>query len=112
MIFEQNRLTATDQDVLNGGRLNAIPYNGTITFELQSSAFSLTNNALVTIQLPSGDVPIDRQPVLIGRAGDADNLDSGQLMRFSFPATQGGHFTLAIEISGTCTVVWRAVLSP
>ena len=112
MIYESGIVTATTADLLSGGRLNAIPYGGTLTIELLADLNSATNNYAVTIQKPNGDVPIDAQVVPGSNPSLGGVLDERQLLRMSFRATQGGHFTVTLTETGTAICTWRAVLSP
>lgn len=112
MIFEQAIIVATDADILNGTRLNAIPYNGMLTLQVSANLANATNSWALTVQLPNGDVPIDSQ-IVSGTNPALDGvLDSRTLMQFSFPATQGGHFLISLTETGTAIAIWRAVLRP
>ena len=112
MIVETGILAATDTDVLNGTRLNAIPYNGTLTLDFLCQFNDATNSFALTIQLPNGDVPIDSQRVPGCNPALAGVLDERQLLRATFRATQGGHFQVSLTETGTAVCTWRAVLSP
>ncbi len=110
MIYESAVIVASNTDVLNGTRLNAIPYNGILTIEVQSSLADATNNYALTIQLPGGAVPVDSQIVPGNNPALGGVLDERTLLRMTFPATQGGHFTISLTESGTAICIWRAVL--
>lgn len=112
MIYESAVVAATSADVLNGTRLNAIPYNGTLILDFQASLADATNNYTLTIQLPNGDVPVDSQIVPGNNPALGGVLDERTLLRFSFRATQGGHFTVSLTESGTAIATWRAILRP
>ena len=112
MIYESGIVAATTADLLGSGRLNAIPYNGVLVIELLSQFNDATNNYTVSIQKPNGDVPIDSQVVPGCNPALAGVLDERQLLRMSFRATQGGHFTITLTETGTAVCAWRAVLSP
>lgn len=112
MIYESGVEAATNTDLLNGTRLNAIPYNGTLTLEFLADLNNATNRFTVTVQEPNGDVPIDTQPVPGSNPSLGGVLDDRQLLRISFRATQGGHFNISVAESGTALLAWRAVLSP
>lgn len=112
MIYESAVIAATDTDVLNGTRLNAIPYNGTLTLDFLSNLADASNSWALTIQLPNGDVPVDAQIVPGNNPSLGGVLDERQLMRFTFRATIGGHFTVSLTETGTAICIWRAVLSP
>lgn len=112
MIYESAVIAATSADILNGTRLNAIPYNGTLTLDFQSSLADATNSYALTIQLPNGDVPVDSQIIPADNPALGGVLDERTLLRFTFPATQGGHFNISLTESGTAIAIWRAVLKP
>lgn len=112
MIYESAVIAATDTDVLNGTRLNAIPYNGTIIIDVQASLADASNSYALTIQLPNGDVPVDGQIVPGNNPTLGGVLDERTLLRMSFKATQGGHFTISLTETGTAICMWRAVLKP
>lgn len=112
MILEQAVIVGTNTDILNGTRLGSIPYNGTLTLDFQSNLANATNNYVVTIQKPNGDVPVDGQIVLGNNPSLDGVLDERTLMRFTFAATVGGHFTVSLTETGTAICTWRAVLRP
>ncbi len=112
MIYESAVIVATDADVLAGTRLNAIPYPGELILEFQASLADATNNYLLTIQLPNGDVPVDSQIVPANNPALGGVLDSRTMLTFVFRATQGGHFTVSLTEAGTAIATWRAVLKP
>lgn len=111
-IIEVGIVTATTADLLSTGRLNAIPFNGTLTLSFQSQLADATNSYALTIQEPAGDVPVDGQLVPGTNPALAGILDERQLFRVSFRAPQGGHFTVTLAESGTAVCIWMAVLSP
>ncbi len=112
MILETGIISATNTDVMSAGRLNAIPYSGTLTIDLLSQLADATNFYTVSIQLPNGDVPVDGQLVPGANPALAGILDERQLMRMSFRATQGGHYTVSLTESGTAVCAYRFVLRP
>ena len=112
MIYESAVITGSNTDILSGTRLNALPYNGTLTLDVLADLNNATNNYTVTVQLPNGDVPVDAQPVPGSNPALGGTLDERQLLRFTFPATQGGHFNISLAETGAAIATWRAVLSP
>ncbi len=112
MIYESSLVSATNTDLLAGGRLNAIPYGGQITFQFLADLGDVTNFYTLIIQLPSGEVPVDGQLVPASGAGVDGLLDSRELLSFTFNAGQGGHFTVGLTENGTATCTFRAVLRP
>lgn len=112
MIYESGVLTATNTDLLSTGRLNAIPYNGTLTMRFLADLNNATNNWVITIQKPDGDVPIDGQRVIASNPALDGVMDERQLMQFTFKATQGGHFTVSLTETGTAICTYQFVLRP
>lgn len=109
-IYESSVLAATDTDVLNGGRLNAIPYNGVLTLDFLADLADASNFWTLTIQEPGGDVPVDAQIVPGSNPALGGVLDERQLLRFTFRAPQGGHFTVSLTETGTAICSFRAIL--
>lgn len=112
MIYESVLISATNTDVLAGGRLNAIPYGGYLTLQFLADLGDATNNYALTIQLPSGEVPIDAQTVPASGSGLDMVLNSREILQFTFPAGQGGHFSVNLTENGTATCAFVAVLRP
>lgn len=112
MIYESAVITATNADILNGTRLNAMPYNGVVTLDFLADLNDATNNFVVTVQEPSGDVPIDTQPVPGANPSLGGVLDERQLLRITIPVQQGGHLNVALTETGAAICMWRAVLRP
>ncbi len=112
MILESGTVSATTADLLSGGRLNALPYNGTLTLIFQSNLSDPSNNFDLTIQKPNGDVPIDAQLVPGTNPTEVGVLDDRQYLMLTFKAHQGGHFNITLTETGTATCMWRAVLRP
>jgi len=112
MIQETTLLSASNTDLLSTGRLNAIPYNGTLTLEVQASLNDGTNGFTLTVQTPDGATPIDAQGIPSNNPALAGVLDERTLSRYVFAATQGGHFNIALTEVGTATCMARVTLSP
>lgn len=114
MIYLRSTIVATLSDLLNNTRLSSIPFNGTLTLQVQANLGNATNNFALTVQLPNGEVPVDSQQVAAGDEVDAlgGQLDSRYLDQFSFPAPQGGHFTISLTETGTAICTTRVVLRP
>lgn len=111
-IIEEFLVSATTTDLLAGGRLNAIPYNGMLTLQALADLGDVTNFYQWTLQLPNGDVPIDLQRVPASGAGVDGLLDEREVIQVTYRATQGGHFTVALVENGTATCAVRAILKP
>lgn len=112
MIFESSLISATNTDVLAGGRLNAIPYGGSVTFRFLADLGDATNNYVLTLQLPNGDVPVDAQIVNASASGLDMNMDERDVLQFTFVATVGGHFVVSLTENGTATCAFQAILRP
>ncbi len=114
MIYLKFNLVATNSDLLNNTRLTSIPNNGQLVIQAQANLGNATNNYAITIQLPGGEVPVDGQQVAAGQEGDAlgGQLDARYLDQWSFPAYQGGHFTISMTETGTAVATIRVVLRP
>jgi len=112
MIFESSLIAATNTDVLAGGRLNAIPYNGTLVLRFLADLGDATNNYALTLQLPNGDVPVDSQTVWASQSAADMVMDDREVMQFAFSAFQGGHFVVSLTESGTAVCGFQAILTP
>jgi len=109
-IVEIGTVSATTADLLSGGRLNSIPFNGIIMLEFLATTADATNNYTVTVQLPGGDVPINAQLVPGSNPALLGVLDDRQSLRMSYRAPQGSHFNVTLTETGTATMTWRATL--
>ncbi len=114
MIYLRSTIVATNSDLLNATRLSSIPHNGQLIIQAMANLGNATNNYAITIQLPNGEVPVDSQQVAAGQEGDAlgGQLDERYLDMWSFPAPQGGHFTISLTETGTAICTTRVVLRP
>ena len=116
MIYLGDTITGTNTDVLKDTRLSSIPYTGAmLTILAMANLNNATNNFVMTVQLPDGFVPVDSQPVLAGQEVEGalgGQLDSRLMMQFSFPAPQGGHFTIGFTETGAAVLTWVVVLRP
>jgi len=112
MIFEQENILATNTDVLAGGRLNAIPYDGNLTLCFLADLATAAAQYLLTIQKPDGSVPIDNQLVNASSSGADGVMDDREWLQMTFRARQGGHFTVSLTETGTAVCMFRAVLRP
>lgn len=112
MILESGIVSGTTADVLSGGRLNAIPYNGTLTMQFLADLGTAANNYALSIQKPNGDVPVDGQQVPAASSSVVGVLDDRELLQLTFRATQGGHFTVTLTETGTAVCAYRFILKP
>lgn len=116
MIYLTGQEAASNSDILNGTRLSSIPYSrGQLTIQTLANLNNATNRYTITIQLPDGSVPVDAQRVSAGQEVEGalgGQLDDRLLDQWTFPAPQGGHFTISFTETGAAVVTWRVVLSP
>lgn len=114
MIYLTGQEAASIADILNDTRLSSIPYDGQITVQALCNLNNATNSMSITIQLPNGSVPVDTQRVSAGLGDDVlgGQLRADYLDQWSFPASQGGHFTIAFAETGACVLTWRVRLGP
>lgn len=110
MIYESFNITGTNTDVLSAGRLNSIPYDGTLTLRFIADLGNAANNYVLTLQQPSGDVPVDAQIVRASASGLDMNMDSREVLEFVFRAQQGAHFVVSLTETGTAVCAVEAVL--
>lgn len=114
IIIVAGQETANNTDILQGTRLQNVPSNGVLTFELQASdAVVGTASYTVSIQLPSGDTPMNGVLVPAGSvAGLAGVLDERENLTASFRVNQGGHsvFSCVEDTAGELT--WRVTFTP
>ncbi len=112
MILESSLISGTNTDALAGGRLNSIPYAGSLTLRFLADLGNAANFWVLTIQLPDGSVPVDSQVVPAGSAGADMVLDERELLQMTFPAFQGGHFVVSLTETGTAVCAFQAILRP
>lgn len=115
MIYLTGVESASNTDILLNTRLSSLPYNGSLTVQVLANLNNSTNRFSITIQLPDGSVPVDGQFVSAGQEVEGalgGQLDDRLLDQWSFPATQGGHFTIDLTETGAAVATWRVVLRP
>jgi len=104
---------ATNNDILQGTILQTVAANGMLTFMIQASDGTGTNSYAATIQLPSGEVPINGQQMPAGAvAGLAGILDDREAFLASFPIVQGGHCVFGLTETGDAECAWRVQFTP
>lgn len=112
-IIVSGQEVASNTDILQGTRLQTVPSNGLLTFELQASDNDATNNYTASIELPSGDTPMNDVRIPCGNStGLAGVIDSRTDLQASFRVGQGGHSTLSCIEAGSAELTWRVTFSP
>lgn len=80
-------VAATTADILQGTRLQTVPENGIMTFELSSDLATAAAQYTASIQMPNGDTPLNA--VLVPASGVIGLLDDRSKMQISLPSGQG-----------------------
>jgi len=106
--------TASNTDILQGTRLQTVPRNGILSFELQGADADATNNYVVSIQLPQGDTPLNATPipgnsVTAGLGGVINERDA---LKLRFRIGQGGHCVFSCTETGDTEMAWRVTFTP
>ncbi len=111
MIVIAGQETATIADILQGTRLQTVPKNGILTFELSADVcVDGTNDFVASLQLPNGDTPLNG--VLVPASGTVGLIDDRNKMQASFPTGQGGHVVFSATETGTAVLSWRVTFTP
>lgn len=104
---------ATNTDILQGTRLQTVPMRGYLFFEIQASDNVAANNYAASIQMPSGDTPMNGTPVPGGAtAGLGGILDDRLALRVRFRIQQGGHCVFSVTETGDAECTWRVTYQP
>lgn len=104
---------ATNTDILQGTRLQSLPSNGMITFEVQAADNVAANHYTMSVQLPGNDSPLT--DVLVpgtATAGLGGIIDERLDLQASFPITQGGHCVFSCIETGDTEMTWRVTFTP
>ncbi len=104
--------SATNADILQGTRLQTVPAGGILTFELQSTGANVTNNAVVSVQMPNGDTPMNSTLVPSCNPATSGVIDERQNLTVSFPIMQGGHCVFSVVETGDVQMTWRVTYTP
>jgi len=111
LIKESFQLVATDADILAApSRLAAIPANGVVTIEVSCTDSDGINFGELTVQLPTGDIPL--QGVTIPASGLSTTdavLDSDTQMTIVLEILKGGHLLIQYTENGTVVVCFLHV---
>lgn len=104
---------ASNTDILQGTRLQTVPRNGVLSFELAASDNVAANNYVVSIQLPDGSTPLNATLVPGGAtAGLAGVIDDRLSLKARFRIGQGGHCVFSCVETGDAELTWRVTYTP
>lgn len=112
LIVLSNIITASNTDLLNSTRLQTVPAGGFMTFEFIANLADATNNFTVSLQMPSGENPLDAVLVPGNNPSLAGVMDDRQKLMISRPVTQGGHTVVSLTETGTAILMYRITYSP
>lgn len=101
---------ATNTDILQGTRLQTVPADGVLTFEISADLNAAANNFTTTIQLPNGDTPMNG--ILVPASAVVGMIDDRNKMQARFPSGQGGHSVFSVVETGTAICTWRVTFTP
>lgn len=98
---------ASNTDILQGTRLQSIG-PGRLTVELQASDNDATNNYTASLQLASGQTPMNATRVPCGNTGGlAGVIDDRTALTTTYIIRETGHVTLSITETGDAECTWR-----
>ncbi len=105
---------AANTNLLANSRLETIPAGSrALHFRCQADLSNATNAMALTIELPSGVIPVDGQQIFACAGNIVGALDERTLMQWTWAAVPGGRFILSVaDLNGTATVfTWLAQLT-
>jgi len=105
---------ATNTDILQGTRLQTVPRNGILSFELQAADGAAANFYTVSIQLPNGDTPLNGTPIPCNAvtAGLPGVINERDALKLRFRIAQGGHCVFSCVETGDTELAWRVTFTP
>lgn len=112
-IIESGQEAGSNTDILGGGRIQSVPSNGLLTFEIQASDSDGTNSYVVSVQLPDGTTPMTGVRIPCGTTtGLAGVIDDRTKLLASFRVGQGGKTLFSCVETGDAELTWRVTFSP
>lgn len=113
VIMESGYIAATNADLLTTTRLQTVPADGVMLFQVQASDNDATNNFKIDIQLPDSDVPMIAQDVPMGStAGLSGMLDDDLMLQFAALVGKGGRVVFGLTETGDAECTWRVTFTP
>ncbi len=104
---------ATNADILASGRLQTVPSNGWLEFEMQAADAAAANNYTVSIQLPDGTTPLTDTLIPAGNSvGLPGVIDDRTALVVRFPIAQGGHCVFSCTETGDTELMHRVTFRP
>lgn len=101
----------SNTNLLANSRLETIPSGATfLHFRCSADLNDAANNYAMTIELPSGLIPVDGQRVPANAQGADGVLDERTLLQWTWPATVGGRFIISVVETGAAVFTWLAQL--
>ncbi len=104
---------AANTNLFANSRLETLPSGASfLHFRCAADVNNATNAMSMTIELPSGLIPVDGQRVLAAAGNIVGALDERTLMQWTWPAETGGRFIISVvDTNGTATLfTWLAQL--
>lgn len=110
-------IDSSNTDVLNGTRLQTAPEAGVMKFEMSAVDADDVNRFDTSIQLPSGDTPLEGVLVPKGQGDGASgtgqaSLDDRMMLAAIFPIAQGGHVVWSFALTGASSLTFRITFTP
>ncbi len=105
---------AANTNLLANSRLETMPSGASLLhFRCIADVSNGTNAMALTIELPSGLIPVDGQQVLAAADNIIGALDERTLMQWTWSAETGGRFIISVvDLNGTATILtWLAHLT-
>lgn len=114
MIVLSGLEAASNTDILQGTRLQTVPRNGILSFELQAADAVAANNYTVSIQLPNGDTPLNGTTIPGNSllAGTAGVINANDALKIRVRIGQGGHCVFSCVETGDTELAWRVTFTP
>lgn len=111
-IMESGFIVGTNADLLSSTRLQTVPQDGVILFQVQASDNNATNNYKIDLQLPDSDVPMIAQDVPCGEVTGFAYLDDRTMLQYAAFVGKGGRVVFGLTETGDAEATWRATFTP